>query len=187
MTDDTQPPHSEETRASILDQLAYLAREADALEQIIGEVPDAVLTERPPSGDDWSIKETFALLARLDEAVYPRWVERIASEDEPRLDPPDEEALLAAGDDGADWNAHDITNLMERVQEARKAFVGMLQELPPRMWKREAIFGDGDDPDRRDVYAITRDVVRRDYDRLRRMTRRLHESELSAAGHDVPR
>ena len=124
----------QQLRAGLLDQLRHLVREVDMLEGVIGRVPEKLLAETPP-GEDRSIKETFALIARLDEAVHARRIERVVAEDTPRFTPPDREALLSNGED---WNAQSMAALFERVRTARRephgspAGVRTLSRMPGR-------------------------------------------------------
>ncbi|PSQ83054.1 MAG: hypothetical protein BRD44_05780 [Bacteroidetes bacterium QS_7_67_15] len=172
----------QQLRAGLLDQLRHLVREVDMLEGVIGRVPEKLLAETPP-GEDRSIKETFALIARLDEAVHARRIERVVAEDTPRFTPPDREALLSNGED---WNAQSMAALFERVRTARRELIGALEATAPEDWLRTGVFpmgeegGKENDSEReeRDLYWMAHALCQRDAARLEGMTRRPYESHM---------
>ena len=179
-------------RAGLLDQLRHLVREVDMLEGVIARVPQKLLAEAPP-GEPHSIKEIFALIARLDEAVHPKRIRRIVEEDTPRFAPADAEALLA----GTDWNAPPITDLFERVRTARRALIDTLEAVAPANWLRTGRFPSAEASEaapqqegrasedgaqeERDLYWMAHALCQRDTARLGRMTRRLYESHMGPA------
>jgi hypothetical protein len=201
------PDEHERLRQGLLDQLRHLVRETDMLEGVIGRVPDKLLAEVPPDaentpGPTHSIKETFALTARLDEAVHPERIRRIVKEDTPHVAPADPDALLA----DEDWNARPMAALFERVRAAREALAETLAAVPPADWQRTGFFPreeaadaepdaepDADAPQQqpgetaegnfaeRDLYEMAHALCRRDTARLQGMTRRLYESHLGPA------
>lgn len=170
-------------RHGLLDQLRHLVREVEMLEGVIGRVPEKLLAEAPP-GEALSIKETFGLVARLDEAVHTERLARIAAEDTPRLAPPDEEALLAE----AAWNERPVAVIFERVRAARRTLADAFEAVPPEGWLRTGLFppeeAPGEDataPQERDLYWMAHALCQRDTVRLERMTRRLYESHMGPA------
>lgn len=170
-------------REGLLDQLGHLVREVDMLEGAIGRVPEKLLSEAPP-GEERSIKETFGLIARLDEAVHPERIERIVAAGDdapPRFSSTYPEALLA--DD--DWNAQSITEVLERVRAAREGLIGALEAVPPADWLRTGLFPDDetdeDVPKEQDLYWMAHALCQRDRARLETMTRRLYESHMGPA------
>jgi hypothetical protein len=188
-TDERTDPAAEEQkqlRNGLLDQLRHLVREVDMLEGVIGRVPEKLLVETPPgtSEKERSIKETFGLIARLDEAVHARRVRRVVGEDAPRFSPPDPEALL----EGEDWNARPMTALFERVRAARRGLIDTLKATAPDDWLRTGRFpneetdentGEGEsEHEERDLYWMVHRLCQRDAARLEGMTRRLYESHM---------
>ena len=172
-------------RDGLLDQLQHLVREVDMLEGAIGRVPEKLLAEAPPS-EAHSIKEIFALIARLDEAVHPERVERLTTEEVPRFAPADPEALLK----GEAWNEQPITAIFERVRTARQALIERLEAVVPKDWLQTAAFpkreagegppGQAEAFEERDLYEAVHAICQHDTARLRAMTHRLHESHMGA-------
>lgn len=180
-------------RESLIDQLRHLTREVERVEGVIGRVPEKLLAEKPPNAA-LSIKETFGLLARLDEAVHPERIARIVEEHTPRFEPADPEALLSE----TAWREQPIKAILERVHRAREELAGVFEATPPDDWLRsgifpeEALFAAGDaspaeappgrsalqegEVEKRDLYWMAHALCQYDAARLRAMTRRLHES-----------
>ena len=156
-------------REALLDQLAFLVDEVEALKAVIERVPPPVLEARSPH-DDLSLKENYGLLASLDEAVYLPRLRRMAAEEDPAFDAVDE-AVLARQ---AGWNDQPIGPILDRVQEARRALLAFLRTLPPEAWVRTGRFG----PQQRDIYSLAHAVTQHDVDLLRTVGHRLHESGL---------
>ena len=187
-TDERTDPAADEQkqlRNGLLDQLRHLVREVDMLEGVIGRVPEKLLVETPPgtSEKERSIKETFGLIARLDEAVHARRVRRVVDEDAPRFSPPDPEALL----EGEDWNAQPMATLFERVRSARRGLIDTLKATAPDDWLRTGRFPNEEadentegesEHEERDLYWMVHRLCQRDAARLERMTRRLYESHM---------
>ena len=147
-------------RAALLDQLAYLMHEVEALRPVVDQVPDE-LQKLPTPGTDLSLslRETYGLLAAYDAKVVLPALHRMIAEDEPHVDPADEKSLATE----ADWNEHPIDALLDRVQQARKAVVDFLQDLPADAWDRTATFGETE----HDVYGVAHYVTQHDADLLR--------------------
>ncbi len=156
-------------REALLDQLAYLIDEIEALKAVIDRVPVPLLEARPPNGDP-SLKQTYGLLATLDEEVYLPRLQQMMAQDEPAFDPVDEAALA----EPAGWNDHPIEPILERVQDARRALLVFLRALSPEAWTHTGRFGER----RRDVYGLAHHITQHDVDLLRTVGYRLHESNL---------
>jgi hypothetical protein len=188
-TDERTDPAADEQkqlRNGLIDQLRHLVREVDMLEGVIGRVPEKLLVDTPPgaSEKERSIKETFGLIARLDEAVHARRVRRVVDEDAPRFSPPDPEALLAGE---TNWNAQPMATLFERVRSARRGLIDTLKATAPDDWLRTGRFPNEEtdentegesDHEERDLYWMVHRLCQRDAARLERMTRRLYESHM---------
>ena len=169
-------------RVALLGQLGYLIREAEAQRSVIGRVPGKLLGGRPIEGD-LSIKEIYGLLATLDREVHVPRIERLVAEDAPHFAPPDPHALAYE----AGWNERAMPEIMDDVQEARRALIDVLEALPPAEWLRRAHVG-GDlpggearDSAERDAYEMAHAICQHDADRLREVGQRLHESHMPSA------
>ena len=165
-------------REALQGQLAYLLDEVEALQEIVGRVPDALLAGRPVASDR-SIKEIYGLLAVADEQVFLPLLQQVAVEEEPVWEAEDETALVEA----EAWNEVPMPDLLHRVTAARGALVAFLQALPPEDWHRQAHWGG----EAVDVYDILHAVTQRDADLLRVAGYRLHESHLTERPQDLPK
>lgn len=164
-------------REALLDQLAYLVDEIEALRGIVHRVPEPVLTARPP-GEALSIKQAYGVLAVLDEAVHLPRFRRLAAEDEPAFEPPDPAGFAAH----EAWDDAPIDALLARVQAARRALVAFLRTLPPDAWARTATV----DGVLHDGYALAHAVTQHDADLLRPVGYRLHEARLTGRSGAQP-
>ncbi len=173
-----EPGDTAALRAALLEQLAYLIDEVEALKVVVGRVPEPLQEARPP-GQALSMKETYGLLATLDEAVYLPRLRRMVAEDEPAFDAVAEPALV----EQAGWNAQPIAHILERVQQARRRLVAFLRALPSEAWTRAGRF----DGARRDAYGLAHHVTQHDADLLRAVGYRLHESHLTERPSDLPK
>ena len=160
-------------REALLDQLAFLIEEIEALKAVADRVPEPVQEARPLP-QDLSLKETYGLLATLDEAVYLPQLRRMIAEDAPAFEAADEQALAAE----AAWNEQPLTTILDRVQDARRGLLAFLRALPDDAWTRTARFAE----DRRDVYGLAHHITQHDVDLLRTVGYRLHESQLLRKG-----
>ncbi len=156
-------------REALLDQLAFLIDEIEALKAVVDRVLTPLLEARPPNNEP-SLKETYGLLATLDEEVYLPRFQQMMTEDEPAFDPVDEAALA----ERAGWNDHPIEPILERVQDARRALLAFLRALPPEAWRHTGRFGERS----RDVYGLAHHITQHDVDLLRTVGYRLYESTL---------
>jgi plasmid stabilization system protein ParE len=175
---DVLPEAPDELRAAILDQLTYLEHEIEALKDIVGVVPETLQSGRP-TPDERTMKEVYGLMAALDEAVHPKRIKRIAAEDEPTLDPIDPARWVEA----EDWNAQPMQDLLDRVQDARRALVETLRALPPEDWARTATV----DGETRSVYEIAYQITQDDARRLRMLSQRMHDANLGDSDEDLPK
>ena len=165
-----QTDEGEARRRVLLEQLAYLLHEVEALQQVIKQVPDSLLEQLPPASS-FSIKQRFGLLALRDEEVHQRWLEQIIAEEEPHFEQVDEQALV----EKELWNEQSIDNILDRVRQARSRLVKAFRKVPASEWERGGLFGEK----RRDVYMIARDIARNDATHLRTMGQLLYESNMT--------
>lgn len=164
----------QQLRAALIEQLEYLTIEAEALRPIIGRVPEALLEGRPMP-EDLSVKETYGLLAALDEDVHALRLQRLVAEDDPRFAAPDPQALVYE----AGWNDRAMPVILDAVQTARRALTRAFEALPPDAWLRRATveMEDGE-TETRDAYELAHAICQHDADRLRAVGQRLHESHM---------
>ena len=173
---DGQVDEGEGRRHVLLEQLAYLLHEVEALQQVIKRVPGNLL-EQPPPASSFSIKQRFGLLAMRDEEVHQRWLEQIVAEEEPHFEQVDEQALV----EKESWNERSMDDILDRVQQARDRLVKAFKKLPASEWERGGLFGEK----RRDVYALARDIARNDVTHLRMMGQLLYQSDMTGPPDDA--
>ena len=159
----------DDRRAVLLDQLAYLIDEIEALKAVVDRVPEPYHTARPLP-QDLSLNELYGLLAAMDEQVYRPRLQQMIAEDEPAFAPVDEHALA----EGGAWNDQPLDAILDRVQAARRTLLDALRALPPDAWARTALFGDVV----RDIYGLAHHITQHDADLLRTVGYRLHETRL---------
>jgi len=154
-------------RTALLDQLAYLADEVEALRQIVKVVPEPLLSGRPLP-DDQSIKELYGWIAQQDADVHRPRLERLLGEDTPRVVAVDQAALLAE----RNWNAVPIDTILTTVQTEREQFLCFLRAIPGADWTRMLDLGET----RYDVYAYLYAVIQANTADLRMLGYRLNDS-----------
>lgn len=155
-------------REALLEQLAYLIDEIEALKPVARRVPEPLQAARPlPT--DFSMKEIYGLLAMLDETVHLPRFRRLAEEDTPAFEPVDEAALVGA----QAFGEVPLSDLLSRVQQARRRLVDFLRALPPEVWARPATLGGTP----YDGYALAHRITQQDADRLRPLAYRLYGVE----------
>jgi hypothetical protein len=160
----------EPLREQLIDQIAYLLDEIDALSRVIHLVPEEVLAGRPLP-DDLSVKEIYGALAASDRGFFLPALQAAVAEEEPEIDTPDDRGLAAKGD----WNALPTAFVLESVRAARAEVLDFLRALPPQEWARRLKL----DGERCNLYEFALFITNRDTDRLRAVGERLHESRLS--------
>jgi len=175
--DEAQADDPEALRDALLDQLAYLIDEIEALKTVIGGLPEQIKSGRP-APDVLTMKELYGAIATLDAEVRSRRVDRIVDEDNPTLDAvdPDEEARKAG------WNEQEIDSILDRVAEARQALVDQLTALPPAAWRRTATLED----ESITLFDLVHRITQADAERLRDLGYRLHGAHLSDRDKPLP-
>lgn len=161
------PTRTPDLREALLGQLAYLVDEIEAVKALVDRVPVAIQEARPLP-QDLSLKETYGLLATLDETVYLPGLQRMMAEEAAAFEAVDEAALAAGGG----WHEHPLDAILKRVQDARRRLVAFLRAIPPEAWTRTAPFGDA----HLDLYGLAHHIIQHDVDLLRAIGYRLHES-----------
>lgn len=168
--DAVEPESLDDLRHALLDQLAYLVDEVEALRTVVASVPPDVQAGRPTPAD-LTMKEIYGLIATLDRDVRPAQVQQVADGDAPALVPPNPDRL--ARESG--WNDRAMADILTDVQAARRAFVERLRDLPLGAWTEPATY-DGDDVT---LAELLHRYARADLDRLRDLGYRLHDADLS--------
>ncbi len=171
----------DELRAALLEQLRYLVDEVEVLKAVVDRVPEPVQAGRP-TPDALTMKEIYGVIARKDERVHRPRIARIAESEEEnalRFEPVEDRALAAQ----EDWNAIPIHDILERVQAARRALVELLEGLPEAAWARVGRIGD----EALSVFEIAHRITQDDARRLRTLSHRLYETNLTGRGRDLPK
>jgi|SRR5690606_31052340 len=148
----------EELRTALLDQLAYLIDEIEALKPVIDQVPDG-LQQVKADATGLSLRETYGFIAAYDEQVVVPHLERLLEEKHPVLAAVDAEALIA----DARFNEQSAEVLLREVQRARQDLLEVLRRLSAEDWKRTGMLGG----EPHDVYALTHALIQHDADLLR--------------------
>lgn len=174
---DTTSADRDDERQKLLDQLAHLREEAEALKSFLTDLPDELLESSPPQG--YSTKETLGLLAASDRRVHLARLRRMVAEDEPRFEPVDEGDLVRE----SDWTERPVTDVLEEVREAREEVVSFLRELPAEEWERVGRTPEGD---LQTVYGLAFEITQVDLVLLRSLGERMHEANLTD-GEDLPK
>jgi hypothetical protein len=157
-------------RGALLDQIAYLAAEADALQSMISRLPAAVLETHPLPGE-MSVKELYALLLRYDEELHRPFVDDLLRGAVPSTRRPEARDLIA----GSPWNQIPISQILSRLAESRRQFVARCGDAPDSEWTRTGTI----DGEAVDLFAYLFHVVQHDVEVLRLLGERLHEARLS--------
>jgi len=175
--DEAQVQSPADLRDALVDHLAYLVEEIEALQTVVGSVPDQIKNERP-APDALTMKELYGAIAALDEEVRPGRIERVMEEGEPTLSPIDIEAEVRE----AGWNERELTTILDRVETARHQLVDRLDALPPEAWHRAATLED----ERYTLFELVHRMTQEDLQRLRDLGYRLHGAHLSDRDEPLP-
>lgn len=163
-----EPANAPETmaarREALLDQLGWLADEAEALAPLLGTLPAWALEQTPLPGER-SVNATLAHLAALDRTVHPGWLDQLLAEDEPTWT---DEAL-----DGSPEGA--VETLLDELRAARAAFIARVEAVPEADWTRTGTLNG----EPAVLYDLLLRIVRRDADALRTLAYRLNEAKWS--------
>jgi hypothetical protein len=175
--EEAQAEDPETLRDALLDQLAYLVDEIEALQTVIGGLPEQIKSGRP-APDALTMKELYGAIAMLDAEVRRPRIERIVGEDDPTLDPVDPEAEVRE----AGWNEQEMDDILDRVTEARQELVEVLDDLPLDAWHRTATL----DGETVTLFTLAHRITQADAERLRDLGYRLHGAHLSDRDEPLP-
>lgn len=175
---EAQSEDPEALRDALLDQLAYLVDEIEALETVIEGVPDAVIEGRP-APEELTMKELYGAIVILDDEVRSTRVNRLANADDaPSLESVDvDEQVRESG-----WNERDLTDILDRLKEARQSLVEQLAALPLEVWHRTATLDD----ESLSLFQLVHRMTQADVQRLRDLGYRLHGAHLSDRDKPLP-
>jgi hypothetical protein len=175
--EDAQADDPEALRDALFDQLAYLVDEIEALQTVIGGLPEQIKSGRP-APDTLTMKELYGVIATLDAKVRRPRIARIVDEDNPTLTPVDPEVEVRE----AGWNEKEMDAILDRVIEARQDLVGALDDLPLEAWHRTATLDD----ETITLFALVHRITQADAERLRDLGYRLHGAHLSERDEPLP-
>ena len=155
-----------EIRQRLIAQAEHLIDEIDALEPLVGHLPDEILSSRPLTSEP-SIKEFYALLGLYDRHVYLPAIRAIQEEDAPMLTEADDAHLLAR----RAWHEMPFSAVLDTLRDARGELVDVLKALPGPGWSRNARLGKRN----MTVYDVVYGLVQHDAELLRSVAMRLHD------------
>ena len=158
-------------REAILDQLAYVLDEIEALKPLIRRVPAIVLESRPMS-DTYAINEIFAWMGLADKYLWlPRMQAVVKGEVITGLE---EEVKARLQEEG--WRIRPIGAILEMQAAHRRALLDYLRSLTPEEWEREVA---GPAEEKVSVQELAYLLTQEDVRYLRAVGERLHESHVS--------
>lgn len=163
----TDPAVLRARREALVDQLGWLADEAEALGPLLAELPAWALEGAPLPGEH-SVNETLAHLAALDRMVYPRWLDRLATGEQPALDEAEPPAETGA-------ETRPLDGLLADLRAARTNLIRAFEAAPEALWDRPATLHG----QLVTLYDLALRIVRHDADLLRALAYRLHEANLT--------
>jgi hypothetical protein len=175
--EDAQADDPEALRDALLYQLAYLVDEIEALQTVIGGLPEQIKSGRP-APDALTMKELYGAIATLDAEVRRPRAERIVEAEDPTLDPVDaDEQVREAG-----WNEREMPDILDQVRDARQDLVEQLRALSLEDWHRTATL-DGESVT---LFTLVHRATQADAERLRDLGYRLHGAHLSERDEPLP-
>lgn len=175
--DEAQVEEPETLRTALLDQLAYLIDEIEALQDVVGDLPDPVKNDRP-APDTLTMKEIYGALATLDAEVRRPRILQMIEEDNPTFESItiDDEVRSGA------WNDRPMDDILDQVKDARQALVDAVKALSVDQWHRTATIDDASVT----VFDLVHQMTQEDADRLRNLGYRLHGAHLSDGDEPLP-
>ena len=106
------------------------------LRALVGEIENDRLRTRPAAGE-WAIIEVVGHLADTEEQALDR-VRRMLREDNPVLEPFDQEALA----EERHYLDLDLNQELDRLEQLRRQHLALLEALDASGWKRTGRHGD---------------------------------------------
>lgn len=167
----------ETLREALLDQLAYLVDEIEALQTVIGGLPEQIKNGRP-APDALTMKEIYGAIVTLDTEVRRSRVRQVVETDEPTLEPVDPDERVR--DSG--WNEQALPDILDQVAEARQVLVDELSDRPLEDWHRAATL----DGETVTLFDLVHRMTQADAERLRTLGYRLHNAHLTDRDEPLP-
>ncbi len=164
-----RPRDEASLRTALIEQLAHLLREIEALQQVIDLVPEPLQTARPLP-EEPSVRETYGILVAADEQVFLPTLRALLAGTAERLTLPDDQALQQA----EDWNAHPLPDILNRLRQSRQALIALLRTAPPEVWEHRVPCGE----EAWDLYQYAYLIIQHDTELLRALAYRLHTAHL---------
>lgn len=175
--DEAQVEEPETLRTALLDQLAYLIEEIDALQAVVGGLPDPIKNDRP-APDTLTMKEIYGALATLDAEVRRPRILQMMDGGDPTFESVDiDEEVRDAG-----WNERQMDDILDQVKDARQALVDALKALSVDKWHQTATMDDTTVT----VFDLVHRMTQADANRLRDLGYRLHGAHLSDGDEPLP-
>ncbi|MDQ7039729.1 MAG: DinB family protein [Rhodothermus sp.] len=156
-------------RTALIEQLAHLLREIEALQQVIDLVPEPLQTARPLP-EEPSLRETYGILVAADEQVFLPTLRALLAGTAERLTLPDDRSLQQV----EDWNTYPLPDILKRLQQRRQELVALLQTVPPEAWEHKVPCGE----EAWDLYRYAYFMIQHDTELLRALAYRLHTAYL---------
>ena len=174
---EAQQDDPEALREALLEQMAYLVDEVEALQKVVGDLPEEITSGRP-TPDALTMKELYGAIATLDADIRKDRVEQISSQDEPTLEPVDIDSEVRE----SGWNEKDLPDILDQLQDARERLVGELGDRDVDAWLRTAVL----DGETVTLFDLVHRMTQADADRLRELGYRLHGAHLSDRDKPLP-
>ena len=165
-------------RDRMIDQLALLTDEVEAMRSFTDRIPEKLLVERPTESEP-AIVEIYGLIAHLDTRVRRPVAELLVGDDRPRIRMKND--LTIANEQS--WRTVTFADMLQRVHTARNELVEPLRACPVEAWT-SSLEVDGEE---QTGFEWIRDVLHADTGRLRTVAQRLHNAHLSDREEDLPK
>lgn len=175
--DEAQAEKPEALRTALLDQLAYLIDEIEALQNVVGALPDTIKNDRP-APDTLTMKEIYGALATLDAEIRRPRILQMMEGGNPTFESVDVDEEIRDGG----WNDQEMDDILEQVKDARQALVDALKVLSVDQWHQTATLDDTSVT----VFDLVHQMTQADADRLRDLGYRLHGAHLSDGDKPLP-
>ncbi len=117
---------------SLVQQLAYLTEELKAQRSFLSRIPDSILSSAPYE-DSVSIRRRYEALLGREEDVNRKAIEHFES---------GSEDSIAITDKQPTYASLGITDIVDRMIEARMLNVDRMKHVDDRAWSRETVLND---------------------------------------------
>lgn len=155
---------------SLIQQLTFLTEELKAQRSFLARIPDATLTSAPYE-DSVSIRERYVGFLGREEDKNRKAIEHFTS---------GTEDSVSITDESRSYTALGITDLVDRMIDARNLNVEMMQSVDHATWSREIVLNDQEVSLR--VWAYQ--MVMQDADELREIAIQFSEQSVTFIRND---